>query len=239
MTGSIRKVTFLAVCGLLSASAAMAGVPSSTTSTVGTFIRLGGFNNSNVVEPQAQKVITVRDAGGSVVQNSTVEIRFGVCTSTGEFRICGDQPFPGVGVSCVDKAVIQVTDASGNATFRVVGHALNPGGGGGGVPAAGLGDTPCAEVRADGIVLGQLRVKAYDMNGAGGVNPVDLSLFLNDSFNGASCVAYPRPACAAYRSRSDYNDDGTTNPVDLSLFLSVSFASTSLNSCLGGSVCAP
>lgn len=238
MTGSIRKVTFLAVCGLLSASAAMAGVPNAGTSTVGTFIRLGGFNNSNVVEPQVQKVITVRDAGGSVVQNSTVEIRFGVCTSTGEFRICGTQPFAGVGVSCVDKAVVVVTDASGNATFRVVGHATNPGGGSGGVPAAGLGDTPCAEVRADGIVLGSLRVKAYDQNGSNGVNPVDLSLFLNDRFN-SSCTAYPRAACASYRSRSDYNDDGTINPVDLSLFLSVRFGNQSINSCAGGSVCAP
>lgn len=235
MTGSIRKVTFLAVCGLLSASAAMAGVPSPSTSSVGTFIRLGGFNNSNVVEPQSQKVITVRDAGNNVVQNSTVEIRFGVCTSTGEFRLCGDQPFAGVGVSCVDKAVVAVTDASGNATFRVVGHATNPGGGTVGVPAAGLGAAPCAEVRADGIVLGSLRVKAYDQNGSLGVNPVDLSLFLNDRFS-VNCVA---PFCAVYRSRSDYNDDGLINPIDLSLFLSVRFANTSLNSCVGGSVCAP
>lgn len=238
MTGSIRKATFLAVCGLLSASAAMAGVPSAATSTVGTFIRLGSTNNSNAVEPQVDKVITIRDAGGSVVQNSTVEIRFGVCTSTGEFRICGDQPHAGVGVSCVDKAVIAVTDAAGNANFRVVGHALNPGGGSGGVPAAGLGDTPCAEVRADGIVLGSLRVKSYDHNGANGVNPVDLSLFLNDRFN-SSCATYPRAACASYRSRSDYNDDGTINPIDLSLFLSVRFGSQSLNSCIGANVCAP
>jgi hypothetical protein len=240
MTGSIRKVTFLALCGLLSASAVMAGVPSATFSSVGTFIRLGGRNNANVVEPASNKVINVRDAGNTVVQNSTVEIRFGVCTSTGEFRICDTQPHPGVGVSCVDKAVIAVTDASGNATFRVVGNAVNPGGGSGGVPAAGLGDTPCAEVRADGQLLGSLRVKAYDQNGSGGVNPVDLSLFLNDSFNSASCGPYPRAACAAYRSRSDYNDTGSINPVDLSLFLSVSFATQSNNSCApAAAVCAP
>jgi hypothetical protein len=234
MTGSIRKVTFLAVCGLLSASAAMAGVPSAGTSTVGTFIRLGGFNNSNVVEPQVEKTITVRDAGSSPVQNSTVEIRFGVCTSTGEFRICGDQPFPGLGVSCVDNTVIQVTDAAGDAVFRVVGHALNPGGGTAGFPAAGLAGTPCAEVRADGVVLGSLRVKAYDQNGSNGVNPVDLALWLNDRFS-ITCGAF----CAEYRSRSDYNDDGNVNPVDLALFLSVRFSAQSPNSCVGGSVCAP
>ncbi|NOT34064.1 MAG: hypothetical protein HOP12_07830 [Candidatus Eisenbacteria bacterium] len=235
MTGSVRKATLLAVCGLLTASAAFAGVPSAGTSSLnGLFIRLGSTNNSAVVEPQVDKNIVVRDALGGVVQNSTVEIRFGTCTSTGEFRLCGTQPHAGVGVSCVDKAVVAVTDASGVANFRVVGHALNVGGGTSGAPAAGLGNVQCAEVRADGVVLGSLRVKAFDQNGAAGVNAVDVSLVLNDRFS-----VVGGPFSASYRSRSDFNDDGFVNPVDLSTELNVRFSNASLNSCAALSVCAP
>jgi hypothetical protein len=102
----------------------------------------------------------------------------------------------------------------------------------------GLGDTPCAQVWADGVLIGRLRVKACDQDGMNGVSPADLSLFLSDRFR-STCGHYPRADCATYRSRSDLNDDGRIDVADLSLFLHERFVPAPQRSCAGGGTCAP
>lgn len=224
MTGLFRKATLLSACGLLSASAAMAGVPSQAQSNIGIGITLIA-TTGGVADVKGQKAIVVKDALGNPVQNSTVTIDFSASTSQ-DMRLCSTQPFAGVGVSCGTHVVVALTDATGTATFRVVGGAVNPGGGTPGSPAAGSG-TAGATVKADGVTLGTLNVSGADENNAGGVGTVDLALAANDRF---SCTNVT-PNTGNFRERSDFNGDGLVNTVDLALIAQIRFAGGSTISC--------
>ena len=223
MTGLVRKATLLSVCGLLGASVAMAGVPDAAHSSIGVGITLVG-TTSGIADVKGQKLIVVKDATGTPVQNSTVVINFTNCAAA-EMRLCTTQPFAGVGVSCAGKTVVALTDATGTATFRVVGFALNPGGGVFNAPAPGYGANG-ASVAADGVPLGSLTVGAFDENGTSGVNTVDIALFLNDRFS-----FNPGNAVATERGRSDYDGNQAINPVDLALLLAARTAGGSSVSC--------
>ena len=218
MNGLVRKATLLTVCGLLGATAAMAGVPSASTSTIGANINLVG-NKAGVVDVRGAKTIVIRDAGGNPVANSTVIIDFTLGYAA-EFRIGSVQPFAGMGVSCGAHQVVVVTDATGSATFRVQGYAINPGGGItiSGPPGPGLTNAAGATVTADGVTLGTLVVAAYDQNTLAGVNSIDQARLLNDIFS-CNCAA---PFGPNNRTRSDLNFDGRMTSVDLALFLQVS-----------------
>jgi len=65
-----------------------------------------------------------------------------------------------------------------------------------------------------------VNVGAYDLNGAGGVNPADVSLMINDSLDYAGS--------GVYVGRSDYNCTNSLNPADVALLLAVSLAFSSL-----------
>jgi hypothetical protein len=223
MTGLVRKATLLSVCGLLGASVAMAGVPDAAHSAIGVAMPLVG-TTSGTPDVKGQKLIIVKDAGGTPVQNSTVTISF-LNAAAADIRLCTTQPFAGVGVSCPNKEVVALTDATGTATFRVVGFAVNPGGGVFNAPAPGYGANG-ASVKADGVPLGTLTVSAFDENGTSGVNTVDIALFLNDRFS-----FNPGNAVATERGRSDFDGNGLINPVDLALILGVRGAGGSSVSC--------
>jgi len=223
MTGLVRKATLLSVCGLLGASAVMAGVPNAGNSSIGSGITLVG-TAGGVADVKGQKLIVVRDALNQPVQNSTVTINFSAAANGSDIRLCSNQPFAGVGVSCGNKEVVALTDATGTATFRVVGHALNPGGGVFNAPAPGFG-VGAGTVKADGVTLGTLIVSTADENGLQGCNTVDLALFLNDDFS--FNIANP----ATERGRSDFNADGKVNVIDLGLILNIKNANGSTASC--------
>jgi len=212
MTGLVRKAMLLSGALLLVAGVAMAGVPSAANSSLPTGIQFVG-TQGGVADVKGQAIVTVRDAGNNPVINSTVELLFGACASAvpSDLNLDDVQPFPGNTVSCAGNVVVAVTNASGQATFRVVGGASA-------VPGNNPGiTTPCLTVRADGQVLGTLRVAAYDLNTTGGVNAADQSLFL------ATLFASP----AGYRCRADYNGDGVCNAADLSKLLGVTFGAGS------------
>jgi len=201
----------------------MAGVPDAAHSSIGVGITMVG-TTSGVPDVKGQKLIVVKDAGGTPVQNSTVTINFtNACGA--EMRLCTTQPFAGVGVSCPNKTVVALTDATGTATFRVVGNALNPGGGVFNAPAPGYGSGG-ASVSADGVPLGTLTVSSFDENGTSGVNTVDIALFLNDRFS-----FNPGNAVATERGRSDFDGNAALNPVDLALLLAARTAGGSSVSC--------
>jgi hypothetical protein len=84
-----------------------------------------------------------------------------------------------------------------------------------------------AIVRADGVTLGTLTVSAFDQNGQGGVNTVDLAMFLNDRF-----AFNPGNSIATLRGRSDYDGNNAINPVDLALLLAARNAGGSVTSCV-------
>jgi hypothetical protein len=203
------------------ACSARAGIPDPAHSDIGKGMALVG-TLAGVADPAGKKAIVIRDALGHPVVNSTVEIHLGSCTSPGDIRLCSYQPFPGVGISCTYHEVAALTDGSGTVLFGLIGAASNPGGGTPGAPAPG-NDSPCATVRADGVLMGTIAVATYDQNGTGGVDDADLALFLNDRF---SLIG-----TGLDRSRSDYDFSGTVDVRDLALFLRVRFAGGSATSC--------
>jgi hypothetical protein len=111
--------------------------------------------------------------------------------------------------------VVAVTNASGVATFNIVGEAINPGGGTPGAPAAGFGFAG-ASVSADGTPLGTLNVSAFNQNLSGaGITGTDVARVKNDVLS----ITGP----ANYRGRSDLNPDGVVNGADLAKILNASF----------------
>jgi hypothetical protein len=222
MTGLVRKATLLCGAMLIVACVANAGVPNAANSPVPTGIQLGA-TTGGVVDPAAQVVITVRDASNNPVANSLVEVLLGNCynDANADIKLCNTQPFPGLTFNCTGRVVAAVSDASGQATFRIVGDAsavLV-----GGLPSPGI-TTACGIVRADGTVINNgnpVYVGAYDLNGSGGVNGADLSLELNNVLNSP----------ANYRARADLNGTGTCNGADLSLSLFVVLRPNSQVSC--------
>jgi hypothetical protein len=193
----------------------MAGVPSAANSSLPFGIQYVG-TTGGVADVKGQAIVTVRDAGNNPVINSTVELLFGACASAvnSDLNLDDVQPFAGNTVSCAGNVIVAITNASGQATFRVVGGASA-------VPGNNPGiTTACCTVRADGQVLGPLRVGAYDLNSSGGVNGADQSLLLATLFAGP----------AGYRCRADFNGNGIVDSADLSKLLSVQFGAGSLTS---------
>jgi hypothetical protein len=219
MTGLVRKATLLSGAMLMIAGVAMAGVPSAANSPVTGGIQLGG-TAGGVVDAKVQAVITVRDASNNPVPNSTVELLFANCYSAAntDIKFCNTQPFAGLTTNCAGKVIAAITNASGQATFRVLGGATALPGNSPGITGA------CLTVRADGVVINNgnpVRVGAYDLNSASGVNAADNSLFQSTLFQSP----------AGYRTRCDYNGDGACNSADLAKLLSVQFGAGSTASC--------
>lgn len=248
MTGLVRRAALLSVLGALAASAAIAGVPDPTKSTFGgpgnNYIQVSGTGTNATTCPGVNpcvttgtvardnsflvKLVTVRDAGNNPINNSSVTINFSACAEPGnggatpalDIDISTLQPHhPGALRNCAANTVTAVTNSSGVAVFRIAGSADNGTGPGG---AAGV-TTACAEVRADGVLLGNLRVAAYDHNNGSGVNGGDVSRVLGDAFAGL------------FRNRSDLNADLLTNGSDFSVELGVAF--TGVVNASGGAVC--
>jgi len=138
-----------------------------------------------------------------------------------DIRLCSVQT--GVhATSCEEKYVQGISDASGVATFTIVGGANNAAGNAPGYTGTSLCSTQqtlgCAKVYADGILVGVVAVAAYDQNLSGGVNPADISAWLGDAFGD-------------FHGRSDFDGDGALTPSDLSRLLQVALAAGSTSSC--------
>lgn len=177
-------------------------------------LRLVG-TTGGVADPLGEFVIIVNDAAGLPVPLVPVIINFTGCVP--DIEICAAQAFPDVSSVCAAPvgSVGTVTDAAGVATFRINGGAGNLGGGG---LASGF---QCATVLAGlpPVLIGPINVAAFDLNSVGGVNPVDISLWLTDSFD------------PGYEGRADYNCSGTINPADLAALLNVALTGGSVASC--------
>lgn len=212
MSGLLRKAVLLASAGILAASSAMAAVPSPADSDVPCGLNLVG-STGGVADVRGEFTIVVRDLAHNPIPASAVTIDFNACTP--DIRVCSVQPHAGVSADCSGSVgeINAVTDGSGTVVLRIIGGANN---GGGSPPAAGF---KCATVFADGVNLGTINVGAYDQNGAGGVNPADISVYLTDAFD------------VDYEGRSDFNCSNSVNPADQSLLLSTSLGAGSGNSC--------
>jgi hypothetical protein len=211
MTGMIRKATLLVALGLVAATTAMAGIPSPANCTIPAFIKVVG-SATGVPDPRGTFTVTVRDIGNIAVVGSVVTLDFSACT---DMVLCS-----GASVTCTAPArVTGTTNASGVATFTVVGGGLHPGGVFAG-PGAG-----CVTLRADGYVLGTATAVVYDLNGAtvgagkNGVAITDLPLFLADW------------GSTIYRGRSDFNQNGSLSITDLPVWLQLWGGNGSVSGC--------
>ena len=193
------------------------GVPDPSFNTIGTHVNLGALSGG-VVDSRVTKTVTIRDAFNNAVAGATVVIYFSTCTSQ-DIRLAVDQPHHAGQIDCAAKTVSAITDASGNAVFRIAGGALS----GPGNPP-GAGNPGCALVRVDGVLQGSLFVGAYDNNLSTGVNPGDLSNWLGDRM---AFIANP----ANYRGRSDFDGSATISPADASAILAASSSPNSDFSC--------
>jgi hypothetical protein len=226
----------------------MAGVPSASNSVLnegGTSLNVAGrLQNTGGASTHENvlKHITVRDASNQPVLNSTVVINLINCVEgTGpagvDMELGDTQPFAGLLVNCANKTVTAVTNASGIADFSVIGFARNNGLTQLSPAISDVGHTTkCAEVRADGVLLGSLNVGGFDQDGSGGVNPTDNGLLLGDRK-----AFLPGPVgTSAYRGRSDYDGNNAIDPVDLGLWLGirVNFVANGGNG-TSGVACAP
>ena len=208
----------VAVSFILLSSSALAGLPDPNNCILPPGITLVG-HSAGTPDPLGEFVVVVRDVAGVPMAHSTVEVFLGDCRAHG-FRMCATNPGP-LGnqmVDCAGYRVVAIADQVGVARMSIIG----------GADASMTIRCPsargsCARIRADGVILGQVPVAAYDLNGTNGMNPVDLSLFLNDFF----CTG----TVGAFHMRSDYNHSGTINPADLAMFLRAYFAGGSVQSC--------
>lgn len=210
MTGLVRKATLLTVCGLLVATAVMAGVPSPGNSTKPGYIDVVG-TQAGTPDPRGTFTIVVRDLGNNPIANSQVILDFLACS---DLNLC--QAVIGAQVlDCPTRTIRAFTDATGSITFKVVGAAKNTGN----APGAAGG---CVNILADGVSLIHATATAVDENGAitaNGVEVTDLSAWLKDLGAGL------------YKGRSDYNHDAGVGIQDLSVWLGVLGSGQSSSGC--------
>jgi len=209
MTGLVRKATFFAVCGLVAASAAFASVPSPANSSSPGCISLVG-NSAGVIDVAGQFTVTVRDLANLPINNSLVVVD---CSGAHGLQLCNTGAFAGVTLDCGTQTARAFTGAGGTVTFRITGHAVNVGGNQ--APYQTFND---GKIFADGVLLGQPTVRAFDHD-ANGMGASDLGAWLGDFFGGHS------------PSRSDYDCTGTLGASDLGVWLTTFFANGSISNC--------
>ena len=219
MTRLAQKAAFFTTIGLLTAAAAMAGVPNAGQSNLNNgcsllagctqegVLLLSGQNSGGTVDPLGEKQVLVKDAAGNPVANSVVIVNFSTCYSGGDVRISSTQPFAGLTVNCGAHTVSATTNASGIAVMRIEGYSNVTSS-----TAAGAGEG-CATVTADGVPLGSYSVGDADFNGALGgsnlgVGGGDTVLYTGNRFGGAG--AYRPRANLARSSGTQVIDGGDT-----------------------------
>ena len=207
MTGLVRKATLLTAAGLLIASAAMAGVPSPSNSTIPSCITLVG-SLAGVPDAVGTFTVIVRDLANNPLNGASVVIDLSNCT---DLAICSNQLDAGALVNCAAKTTRKFTDITGTVTFIVLG-----GSNGAGNATTLLGG---GRIFANGTLLGSPTVPAFDLDGGSGVAINDLSVWLGDFGSG---INY---------GRSEYDCNGSVGINDLAVWLGEFGAGTSGASC--------
>ena len=166
---SVRWASALAaVLFFIPAGRAWSDVPDPSQCDLPTGIHLVG-TLLGVPDPVGTFTVIVRGASTLPIRNARVEIDFSLCAP--DIKLCATQP--GVqGADCGDHRVWGVTDGAGRVDFTIVGSANNMTGL---APGHALN---CARIYVEGIGLSHARVATFDQNGVGGVNPVDMSVWL-------------------------------------------------------------
>jgi hypothetical protein len=205
-------VSILAIASFVPALA-HAGFPPPPNSTIPSHVLLVGRDASGNADPRGLMTAVIRDLANNPMPNVTVAVDFSV---TPDMRPAAVQPDPAIAaVDCVSGPMVMgLTGADGSVTFSIVGRANRS--------AATAAQSQTLRFYADGTLLGQVVVSAFDLDG-GGVGPSDLNAWLQDFFSGQ------------YWARADYDGNLTVGPADLSAWLGAFFGSQSVQG--GGASC--
>jgi len=205
-----RLLSILALGSALAFAAPAFAQPSAATSTLPCQIRLvGEFAGAPIPDPNGEFKIVVRDAASNPMPGLPVVLDFSGCMPDIQLDAPPGQNFPGMVVNCPVHQVMQITDATGTATFRIVGKAINP----------ICGASPGAPFRCCQVIvpvspavsLGNLTVVTLDYNGDNQVTPPDLSCLLTDFF------------ANNLQARGDFNCDGHISVLDASAWVGLYF----------------
>ncbi len=147
----------------------------------------------------ADYVVVVNDAFGAPIGGASVVVDFSQCC---DMMISCNQLTAATGQSFVAPARVSgTTNAVGAFTFKVQGAANSTGPD---TPGTPLG-VPCARVYANGVLLGSLKVSAYDIDGQG-VSATDVSRVNREVLGNCTGVRY---------QRTDVNADGVVDNLDV------------------------
>jgi hypothetical protein len=243
MTGLVRKASILVALGLLlTAAAAMAGIPDAAHCTIPTFLDVFACK-AGVADPfsfigstalpagYGNGAIVIKDIGGNPVPGCDVKICF--CADVKLYnQATYDAVYPGHGVviDCVNNCITAVTDSVGKVYFPIIGAGKNSSAAG--YPPGAVVATPpqpcciCFTVFACNIFVGQGASAIYDedgVTGTKGVGPSDLAAWLKDF---GKVIKY---------CRSDFSHDCTLGAADLAKWLKVFGLGNSVASC--GTLC--
>lgn len=201
-----RPVLIAALFAFLvtSSNSARADLPPGNNSTIPYQIRLVGADPLGHPDPLGQFEVTVRDITNSPVAGSYVVVDF---TAATDVALCGVQ---GAGISLGPTGASGVTGADGKVTMTLLGH---------GISGAPVPSQFAVKIYADGVFLGPVPVAAFDLDGAGGVNGADVSLWLADFIAGTNA------------RRGDYDGFGTIGGSDFSVWLGAFVRGKSAQSC--------
>jgi hypothetical protein len=212
MTGLVRKATLLGVCGLLTASIALANVPDPARSSVPTYIFVvGKVNGGANPDPVGLGTVTVRDFANNPIVGAQVTLNFSGCC---DINLCD----AGVGHSCALRTVSGLTNGAGQFSFTVLGAAKDPGtlvppAQYGGCGAGGV--TVTANAGTGDVVLGTTTAVVIDENGAAGQSNGTTISDVGNVLNLFGSIGLGAP----YKGRGDINADGNITIGDVGVEL--------------------
>ncbi len=120
---------------------------------------------AGVPDRSGQFTVTVRDFGNNLIPNCDVIVDFTPALSSVHIQV--PQPFAGLTVDCTTHTVRALSNASGVATFDIVGASIGP-----------VAGNSAATIYISGCSMGNVPVVAYDLDGTGGVGANDFSVWI-------------------------------------------------------------
>jgi hypothetical protein len=205
----LRLRLFLTAMLIVSiATCAWACPPNAANSTAPSRVRLVNARAGVPDRSDGQFTVVIRDNANNPMPGASVTLDF---SGVPDVVLCSDQLDPDMLMSCAAHTVRKFTNAQGQVTFTVLGS------------STGVNDVPSlgqpAMIFADGVLLGNIAVSTFDLDGMGGVGANDLSILMADFGSGQP------------HDRSDFDGSGTVGANDLSQWLGVFASGASSESC--------
>ena len=192
---SCLSLGIAAAASLALATAAAAKVPCPSCCSVPTHLCVAGMTAGIPDTTLGAFGVVLRDLANNPENHDDVWVDVTGCP---DCRMPAAGAVPGVPVQCPDSYGVWYTDLQGTAQLVLVG---------GSTGAPGTPGPSVARIFAAGVLIAEVRIAIYDLDGRGGLTANDLSLWLTDY------------GTQQYIGRDDYDGDGKLGANDLSLWL--------------------